>query len=221
MVNVVTINPPGAGVANIAFVRHEVRAGDDYDIYQLTATPNAGWRFVRFEWNGTVTETDPQRVTPYSGGSNLNPTDTNLNIQNIDSVLHERVIHWSWGDARLAITSVVAVFESLVPPVDTFKVSTSVVPRNAGTATGAGVYNSGSVCTIDAIAKCSPWVFDHWTVDGVVASRDAQYAFVVTKDVVCVAYFTHSDTDLILCQSEDGKILCSAAGKILYDGDQV
>ena len=97
-------------------------------------------------------------------------------------------------------------------------VSVSSSPANAATVTGGGVYVHGQTCTIDALAKCSPWTFDHWELSpgGTVDVR--RHSFSVQDDTTCVAHFRHSDTKMPY--DVGGKILCSSSGDILYDGDE-
>ena len=57
-----------------------------------------------------------------------------------------------------------------------------------GTLTGAGSFESGSICTLTAIADVG-FHFLNWTKDGTVVSNSETYSFIVTEDASFVANF--------------------------------
>ena len=69
-----------------------------------------------------------------------------------------------------------------------FTISLSVNPENAGTVTGAGTYNFGTSCTVTA-TPIQRYDFVGWTEDGVVVSTDASYTFTVHNNRTLVANF--------------------------------
>ena len=61
-------------------------------------------------------------------------------------------------------------------------------PSGVGTLTGAGRYNEGAECTINA--TCSDaYYFINWTLEDVEVSREPEYTFTVTEDANYVANF--------------------------------
>ena len=73
--------------------------------------------------------------------------------------------------------------------VQTFTITTTVNPDNAGTTTGDGTYNFGQSCTVTATAN-EGYDFVNWTEDGNVVSTDTSYRFVVNADRTLVANYT-------------------------------
>ncbi len=74
---------------------------------------------------------------------------------------------------------------------NSFTVSATVYPEEAGTTTGTGVYNSGN--TAQLVAHTNPnYTFANWSVNGIITSTDTFYSFAVTGNVNVVAnwYFT-------------------------------
>ena len=72
--------------------------------------------------------------------------------------------------------------------LQSFTISLSINPENAGTVTGAGTYNYGASCTVTAIPH-QRYVFDSWTENGVVVSTEQSYTFTVTANRNLVANF--------------------------------
>ena len=73
-------------------------------------------------------------------------------------------------------------------PIVTYNITATVNPAGAGTVTGAGEYEEGTVATLVATAN-SGYEFVNWTENGTEVSTDATYAFVVTEDRALVANF--------------------------------
>ena len=69
-----------------------------------------------------------------------------------------------------------------------YVITTQADPNEGGTVTGAGGYNYGDECTLNAMAKTG-FTFLNWTKNGSVVSTDAQYAFTVTERATYVAHF--------------------------------
>lgn len=61
-------------------------------------------------------------------------------------------------------------------------------PNEGGFVTGAGGYNYGDECTLNAMAKTG-YTFLNWTKNGTVVSTNAQYTFTVTERATYVAHF--------------------------------
>ena len=69
-----------------------------------------------------------------------------------------------------------------------FTISVSGNPANAGTVTGGGTYTYGSSCTVTATPQ-QRYIFESWTENGVVVSTEQSYTFPVTADRTLVANF--------------------------------
>ena len=61
-------------------------------------------------------------------------------------------------------------------------------PEEAGTIIGAGTYESGQYCTLEAVPS-TDWQFSYWSEDGVEVSYDPSLYFMVTADRNLVAHF--------------------------------
>jgi hypothetical protein len=72
--------------------------------------------------------------------------------------------------------------------VQTFTISLSANPANAGTVEGDGTYNYGASCTVIARPN-QRYEFINWTEDGVEVSTEQSYTFTVTADRTLVANF--------------------------------
>ena len=70
----------------------------------------------------------------------------------------------------------------------TYTITATASPSNSGTVTGAGTYNSGSLCTLKATAN-SGYTFVNWTKNGTEVSTNAEYSFTVTANGSYVANF--------------------------------
>ena len=72
--------------------------------------------------------------------------------------------------------------------VQTFTISLSVNPANAGTVTGDGTYDYGASCTVIARPN-QRYEFINWTENGVEVSTEQSYTFTVTANRTLVANF--------------------------------
>ena len=68
-------------------------------------------------------------------------------------------------------------------------ITTIANPTEGGELTGAGVYNTGSTCTLGATANPG-YEFVNWTLNGEVVSTNASFSFTVTEDATYVANFS-------------------------------
>ena len=97
-------------------------------------------------------------------------------------------------DAKYSFTvtdnrDIVATFMS-----ENAKVVTAVAnPQEAGTVTGAGIYDSNETATLKAIEN-EGYKFLNWTENGEVVSEESEYSFVVTKDINLVANFVSTES---------------------------
>ncbi len=73
-------------------------------------------------------------------------------------------------------------------------ISTQVFPSaDAGTTSGAGIYNQGDTVHLTASAKTG-YVFANWQVLGIIASGDTDYSFIATADMNLHANFIPATT---------------------------
>ena len=72
--------------------------------------------------------------------------------------------------------------------VQTFTISLSVNPANAGTVSGDGTYAYGASCTVTATPH-QRYIFVNWTENGVEVSTEQSYTFTVTANRTLVANF--------------------------------
>ncbi len=72
--------------------------------------------------------------------------------------------------------------------LQSFTISLSANPTNAGTVSGAGTYDYGTLCTVTA-TPFQRYLFANWTENGTVVSTDQSYTFTVTANRTLVANF--------------------------------
>lgn len=69
-----------------------------------------------------------------------------------------------------------------------YEIMVSANPEEGGHVSGAGIYDDGSLCTLDAEAN-EGYYFVNWTSDGQVVSTDPSFSFIVIGDASFVANF--------------------------------
>ena len=72
--------------------------------------------------------------------------------------------------------------------LQSFTISLSANPADAGTVTGDGTYDYGTSCTVTATPNQRS-IFENWTENGIVVSTEASYTFTVTANRDLVANF--------------------------------
>jgi hypothetical protein len=72
--------------------------------------------------------------------------------------------------------------------LQSFTISLSANPANAGSVSGAGTYDYGTSCTVTA-TPYQRYLFANWTENGTVVSTDQSYTFTVTANRTLVANF--------------------------------
>ena len=87
----------------------------------------------------------------------------------------------------------IANFDEQLP---TFEITAVADPANAGSVSGAGTYDLGTVCTLVATPQ-SGYYFDRWIKDGAVVSYSNEYSFNVTESANFVAHF---DAEVVVYQ---------------------
>lgn len=81
--------------------------------------------------------------------------------------------------------TLVANFEQ---QIQTYTITATANPTNGGTVTGAGTYNQGESCTLQA-TPATGYTFVRWTKNGAQVSTNASYTFTVTESASYVAHF--------------------------------
>ena len=92
-----------------------------------------------------------------------------------------------------------------------FNVTANVVPTGAGTVSGTGSYEAGSVITLHAIANPG-YTFDHWS-DGSTANPRS---VTVNNDLNFTAYFIHNSYTITVNASPAGAGSVSGGGSYYY-----
>lgn len=77
---------------------------------------------------------------------------------------------------------------------DTYEITATVFPAEAGTVTGAGTYYGNNTCTLVATPN-EGYAFGYWMENGVVVSEEAAYTFTVTENRDLVAQFLGTGVD--------------------------
>lgn len=170
----------------------------EYRNYRYTATPAAGYRFVRFD----VTVDSITVDWPYSVTNQFNGTQSGdswiyepsaYNLENWSIYWYEVGYALWWVDpdfpqttGEVTAISVVAVFEP-APPT-TYTITTVPSPAGGGTTTGDGTYNSGATATLTATAATG-YTFMRWELNGSTVSKNPTYSITVTANATYTAVF--------------------------------
>ena len=86
------------------------------------------------------------------------------------------------------VTSGRYLVANFVSGTQSYTISVSANPDNAGTVTGGGTYEEGTSCTVTATPN-QRYLFVNWTENGVEVSTEQSYTFTVTADRTLVANF--------------------------------
>jgi len=90
-------------------------------------------------------------------------------------------------DGNAMATNKVWSFTTLTP-IAQYTVSLSSLPADAGTTTGAGLFDAGSSVTVEAIPAAG-FSFEEWTENGSQVSTSASYNFGINSNRILVANF--------------------------------
>lgn len=74
----------------------------------------------------------------------------------------------------------------------TYSVTVTADPLEGGTVTGEGVYQHGSMVTVEVVPD-PHYTFDNWTMNGTVVSEELSYSFEVVEDCHLVAHLYYYD----------------------------
>ena len=103
--------------------------------------------------------------------------------------------------------------------VQTFTISLSANPANAGTVSGDGIYAYGDSCTVIARPN-QRYEFINWTENGVEVSTEQSYTFTVTADRTLVANFAMPMVEIRATVDPEEAASISGTGTYPY-GDTV
>ncbi len=206
----------GSGVATVQLVSS--RSTDDgyesydYETYSLSATPDAGWEFTRWERDIRSRSVYPSGPRDWSGWRGYltysydNPRTcevwSSCRTTDPDSFYYGEGL-----DREYHIRAVFTLCRYLV----------SVRSANAlrGAVSGTGYYNHGETCTMVATATAG-YVFKKWTCSDGRTADTATHTFTVTGDVTWTAHFGYASTGELLCNPTTGALLCGKTGAPIY-----
>ena len=96
--------------------------------------------------------------------------------------------------------------------LNTYNITATCDPSEAGTIIGGGEYNYGESCTLTATAN-EGHTFINWTENGAQVSSQAEYTFTVAGDRVLVAHFTTQAYIITaIADPEEGGIVTGSNG---------
>ena len=103
--------------------------------------------------------------------------------------------------------------------IQTFTISLSANPTNAGSVSGAGTYSYGTSCTVTT-TPYQRYLFANWTENGTVVSTDQSYTFTVTANRNLVANFEIPMVEITTEVNPEEAGIVIGAGTYHY-GDEV
>ena len=172
-------------VSNDATYTFTVTEGGDYvanfshNIYVITATANP--------LNGGVVD----------GAGNYGHGD----MATLTATANEgyTFINWTTADGSVASEEASFSFEVTASGdfianfnLNTYEIVATTDPIDCGTITGTGTYNYGEIANVTVVPNPN-YVFDRWTLNGVLASLEPSLSFVVTESYEFVAHLIYYD----------------------------
>ena len=134
--------------------------------------------------------------------------------------------HFNWGwsgnsNGYFALTATLnyiygnsALFNIHPRDVITHQVTASADPSDGGTIEGAGLYDTGNMCTLTATAN-EGYIFMYWSENDEMVSTQAEYSFCVRRDRDLVAHFgTPFQIEVEVVPMEGGTV--SGVGEYAY-----
>ncbi len=117
------------------------------------------------------------------------------------------------------VTSGRNLVANFVSGTQSYTISVSANPDNAGTVTGGGTYEEGTSCTVTATPN-QRYLFVNWTENGVEVSTEQSYTFTVTVDRTLVANFGMPMIEITASVDPEEAASVSGAGTYNY-GEEV
>ena len=103
--------------------------------------------------------------------------------------------------------------------IQSFTISVSANPADAGTVSGEGTYNYGTSCTVTA-TPIQRYLFINWTENGVEVSTEQSYTFPVTANRNLVANFEMPDVEITAIVDPEEAATITGTGIYSY-GEEV
>lgn len=100
-----------------------------------------------------------------------------------------------------------------------YTITVTANPNNAGSVTGGGSYTYGQTCTVSASANNS-YAFTNWTENGTQVSTNANYSFTVTSNRNLVANFTQNAHTIHATAGANGTITPSGTVTVAHGANQ-
>lgn len=100
-----------------------------------------------------------------------------------------------------------------------YTITVTANPNNAGSVTGGGSYTYGQTCTVSASANNS-YAFTNWTENGTQVSTNASYSFTVTGNRNLVANFTQNAHTIHATAGANGTITPSGTVTVAHGANQ-
>ena len=135
-------------------------------------------------------EVNPEDAGTVTGaGTYINGTEVTLTATANSSTF----INWTIGDEQVSTDTVYSfvVTEDLTLVANflpRYEVTVLVNPTEGGSISGAGIYDSGTECTLIATPNAG-YAFGNWSIDGEIVSTEPSYTFTVTASVNLTANF--------------------------------
>jgi hypothetical protein len=103
-------------------------------------------------------------------------------------------------------------------PMTTFEISTSSIPSQGGTVSGAGVYTIGTTCNLTATPAIG-YNFVRWMKNGNQVSTNTTYNFTVTENANYVAVFSPNSYTISATVNPEESGIITVVGEYLYGFD--
>ena len=99
--------------------------------------------------------------------------------------------------------------------IDSYDITATTNPADAGTIEGAGTYNYGASCTLTVIPNYG-YTFVNWTKNGTVVSTSLTYTFTVTEAATYVANFSANSYTITATANPTDAGTITGAGAFAY-----
>ena len=213
--------PEGASVtltatANSGYTFDHWQDGNTQNPRTITVTSNATYTatFTQDTYTITTNANPPAGGTVTGGGSNFHYGET-CTLTATPASGYE-FAGWQDGNPQNPRSFTVtgnATYTATFNEVGTtyYTVTANVSPAGAGTVSGTGTYEAGSVITLHAIANTG-YTFDHWS-DG---NTSNPRSVTVNSDLTFTAYFNHNSYTITVNATPAGAGSVSGGGSYYY-----
>jgi len=207
----------GSGIATVQLVSS--RSTDDgyyvdnYETYSLSATPDVGWEFTRWERAERYRpfdlrgQKDWRSWSDYTSVSTDNPAT--LEVRSRYEITNPDVFFYGEGADYEYHIRAVFTLRTYVVKCQSANPFRGTVDRRSWS------YGYGETCTIVATAYAG-FVFKKWTCSDGRTADTATHTFTVTGAVTWTAHFMYASTGELLCDPTSGALLCGKTGAPIY-----